>query len=127
MTTAKAPDKISLIKRRHLLEGKRKDAAAKLKEIEEQVAEVDGQLLELLEAAGEEKVQIKGGLGIQLRSSVVPTVKDWDSFYAWIKKNNAFYMLERRPSVTGYRDVLASGKAIPGVDSFTKTKVALIS
>jgi len=119
--------RITAIKLRFKLEAKRKVASSALKDIEDEIAAVDAALLEDLKASGEERVDIKGGMGIKVVSSIVPTVKDWDAFYAWIKKNNAFYMLERRPSVTGYRDILAAKKSIPGVESFNKTKIGLAS
>lgn len=115
------------IKQRHKLELERKKLSAQLKGLEDQISELDAELIQSLQDSDEEQVKISGGIGIKLVSSTVPSVKDWDAFYAWIKKNNAFWMLERRPSVTGYRDTLAAGKAIPGVESFTKIKLGLVS
>ena len=119
-------DRTSLIKRLHALDAKKKQAAAALKVIEDEISELDALVIADLNAAGEERVEIKGGMGVRLTSSTVPSVKDWDAFYAWVHKNKAYWMLERRPSVTGYRDVLGTGKAIPGVESFTRVKVALV-
>ncbi len=115
------------IKQRHKLELERKKLSTQLKGLEDQISELDAELIQSLQDSDEEQVKINGGIGIKLVSSTVPSVKDWDAFYAWIKKNNAFWMLERRPSVTGYRDTLAAGKAIPGVESFTKIKLGLVS
>lgn len=115
------------IKQRHKLELERKKLSTQLKGLEDQISELDAELIQSLQDSDEEQVKISGGIGIKLVSSTVPSVKDWDAFYAWIKKNNAFWMLERRPSVTGYRDTLAAGKAIPGVESFTKIKLGLVS
>lgn len=122
-----APKRNTLISERHKLETKRKKASAALKEIEEQIRILDAELIEDLQLSEEEYVKIKSGIGVKLTSSVVPSVEDWDKFYAWIKKNDAFYMLERRASVTGYRDVLTSGKSVPGVASFTRIKLNLVS
>lgn len=115
------------IKQRHKLELERKKLSVQLKGLEDQISELDAELIQSLQDSDEEQVKINGGIGIKLVSSTVPSVKDWDAFYAWIKKNNAFWMLERRPSVTGYRDTLAAGKTIPGVESFTKIKLGLVS
>ena len=115
------------IKQRHKLELERKKLSTQLKGLEDQISELDAELIQSLQDSDEEQVKISGGIGIKLVSSTVPSVKDWDAFYAWIKRNNAFWMLERRPSVTGYRDTLAAGKAIPGVESFTKIKLGLVS
>lgn len=122
-----ATERNAKIKQRHKLELERKKLSAQLKGLEDQISELDAELIQSLQDSDEEQVKISGGIGIKLVSSTVPSVKDWDAFYAWIKKNNAFWMLERRPSVTGYRDTLAAGKAIPGVESFTKIKLGLVS
>lgn len=118
-------DRTSMIKKRHALDAKRKLASSALKVIEDEIAELDALLIEDLTFANEERADLKGGMGIRLTESVVPSVKDWDSFYAWVHKNKAYWMLERRPSVTGYRDVLTAGKTIPGVESFNRIKVLL--
>jgi hypothetical protein len=115
------------IKQRHKLEAERKKLSLQLKVLEDQISALDTELIGFLQASSEEQIKITGGLGVKLVSSTVPAVKDWDKLYAWIKRNNAFWMLERRPSVTGYRDVLSSGKTVPGVESFTRVKLGLVS
>lgn len=62
-----------------------------------------------------------------ISETTVPQVTDWDAFYRFIKRNNAFYMLERRPAAVAFRETLAQRKnrAIPGVSSFTKRSVGI--
>lgn len=43
-------------------------------------------------------------------------VKNWEEVYAYIKKNNAFDMLQRRLSDTAVKDRLEAGKKVPGVE-----------
>lgn len=61
--------------------------------------------------------------------AVVPHVKNWDSFHRYIKKNNAFYLLERRAAVVAYRDTLEvrRNRPIPGVESVEKITLSLRS
>ena len=46
-----------------------------------------------------------------------PKVSSWPKFYAWVSKNKAFDLLQRRISDTAVRDrmMLVRGKKIPGV------------
>jgi hypothetical protein len=68
----------------------------------------------------------KGKLAsFSIGDSVVPQVKDWDAFYKFILKNKWPHLLERRPSVTGCRELFDTKGAIPGVDKFTKRKINL--
>ena len=48
--------------------------------------------------------------------SPIPTVVDWDKFYGYIKKNNAFDLLHRRVTTTAVIERWEAGKTIPGVD-----------
>lgn len=56
-----------------------------------------------------------------------PTIKaeDWDKTYAYIKKNNAFELLQRRINEGAVRELWALGKQIPGVGKFTDIKITV--
>ena len=58
-------------------------------------------------------------------TSAVPQVKDWDLFYKYIYKNKFGHLLERRPSVTGCRELFDTKGNITGVEKFTKRKINL--
>lgn len=118
-------DRNAAIKLRHKLEESRKKASAALKGIEEQIKELDEKIIESLEASDEERVEIKGNIGVRLTRSTVPSIEDWDEFWAYIKKNNASHMIEKRVGVTAYREQLALGKQVPGIKPFNKVKVVL--
>ena len=109
-----------------------------LYELKEKKAELN-KLIEIIE---EKYTKIENDIIIQLRDvgmtsgeasrasatiseSIVPTVKDWDKFYQYINETNSLFLLEKRPSVTAYRDLLQAGEEIPGVEPFTKTKLSL--
>lgn len=51
----------------------------------------------------------------------IPTVTDWDKFYAHIAKNRAkgaFALLGRRLSDTAIREIWDNGKTVPGVGHY---------
>jgi len=91
---------------------------------EEEFTRVSAQVYEL---ADEQKTSVgKGQLGaFSIGESVVPQVKDWDKFYKFIGKHKYYHLLERRPSVTGCRELFGTKGVIPGVDKFTKRKINL--
>ena len=63
---------------------------------------------------------------LSVTHTTLPQVKDWDAFHRYIKDHDALYLLERRPSATAYRETLenSGGKSIPGVESYTSTKIS---
>jgi hypothetical protein len=53
---------------------------------------------------------------VYISRQVVPKVKDWDAFYAYIKKHDYFHMLERRPSKLAFREQYEQGAPVPGLE-----------
>lgn len=64
---------------------------------------------------------------VSISTSVKPSVEDWGAFYAYIHKNKYYHLLERRPSVTGCRELFDHKGAIPGVVPFTQRKLNIRS
>jgi len=60
-----------------------------------------------------------------LTRQTVPNVKDWERLYGYIKKHDAFELLQKRVSGTAYRERLEAKEVIPGVEAFTLTKLSL--
>lgn len=60
-----------------------------------------------------------------IAQSTVPTVKDWDKLYAYIKKEGAFDLLQRRVSSSAYCERLDVEEVVPGVEPFTLIKLSL--
>lgn len=61
----------------------------------------------------------------EMTTEDVPTVKDWAKFYDYIKENNAFEMLERRPGKAAIKERWDDGKDIPGVEKFPVDKLSV--
>ena len=64
---------------------------------------------------------------VSIVESVVPSVTDWDAFYAYIAKKKYFHLLERRASVTGCREIFELKGQLPGVEPFVKRKLNFTS
>lgn len=89
----------------------------KVKEMEETIVK------RCLEEKG---TSFKGKVGqIGIIESEVPQVKDWNKVYEYILKNKSFELLRRALSTTGYRELIDSGKKVPGVETYTVRKPSI--
>lgn len=93
-----------------------------LKEIEERIREQEELLMERLKAEGLEKAT-GSKAGVSISSSVSADVQDWDAFWVYIIKNKFTHLLQRRVSDPAYRELLETGKKVPGVQPFTKKRL----
>lgn len=75
------------------------------------------------------KDDIEGAKGKLATASVLPKtvahVVDWDALYAYIVKNNAFEMLQRRVNDGAYRERLDNKEPVPGVEPFNVLGLSL--
>ncbi len=54
----------------------------------------------------------------------IPTVEDWDLLYGYIKKKNAFDLLNRALNTAAATERLENGEKIPGLGSFNRVDVS---
>lgn len=107
---------------RQKLKAEKEEAAKVVDAIEAHIVSVETALLAQLDK--EETTNGGGKLAtVSVTESVVPNVQDWDSFYKYIARMKYYHLLERRPSVTGCRELFETKGAIPGVMPFTKRKL----
>ena len=62
---------------------------------------------------------------VQVRTEDIPQVEDWDKLYAYVKKNNAFDLLQRRLNPKAVMERLEDKKKVPGTKMFTAVKLSL--
>lgn len=113
--------------------GERIDALQRLKVekrvLEAGVSDLEGQIRAAEEALLEEMdkqgvVQSRGHLAsVSIGDSIKPHVQDWSAFYEYIYRHKYFHLLDRRPSVSGCRELFENKGAIPGVVPFVQRKV----
>jgi hypothetical protein len=111
-------------------------------EIREEIRGYDERIAELKKAyaAAEEVLMVQlaeehtpSASGVKatasVAESVVPKVEDWEAFYRYIHRNNAYHLLERRPAAAAFRELLEQrkGKDIPGVVPYTKRTLKLLT
>jgi hypothetical protein len=97
-------------------------AAARLKAQETEAKEklIAEMILQEITSIGGSKVRLA------LESEVIPSVaKDkWDLFWAYIRENDAFDLLEKRPGKLACKARWEQGVDIPGVEKFRVYKLS---
>ncbi len=104
-------------KARHVIEKQADDAKKKESTLEAYILETFAKS-ELDGARG--KTATAG-----ITQATVATVKDWDKLYKYVKKNDAWDLLQKRVSSTAYRARLDEKISVPGVEPFLTTKLSL--
>ena len=55
----------------------------------------------------------------------VPSISDWTKFCAYVKRHNAFELMQKRVTTEAYRERIDAGKKVPGVTVFTVVKLSI--
>ena len=106
------------------LREKKRKLEASVKEVAEQMSGLEKELMEQMDTEGVMKSTGKLA-SVAISESVKPSIEDWDLFYGYIHRNKYYHLLERRPSVTGCRELFEKRGKIPGVVPFTQRTINL--
>lgn len=93
------------IKMRDARDAVRREAEAKEKEIVEQMAVIEEQMLEACKSLGADSIRTPHGTIIRSVKSRYWT-NDWDSMYQFIKEHDAYALLEKRLHQTHMKEFL---------------------
>ena len=104
------------------LRSKKAELEAAAKDVERQIADLDVEILESLEASGLEKTATKAG-SVSISMSTVAQVTDWDEILDYIYKKKYGHLLQRRVSDPAWRELIEQGKKVPGTTGFTKKRL----
>jgi hypothetical protein len=70
-----------------------------------------------------------GAAGLKYRAQIVtksvPKLTDWSAFTGYILENDRFDLIQKRPSDKAIMDMLADGKAIPGIEQMHIPEVSI--
>lgn len=97
---------------------------ASLKTVEEKYRAAEEALMERMEKEGCDKASGKTAT-ISITSSQSTNVIDWDDLWKYIFKMKYTHLLQRRVSDPAIREILESGKKVPGTEQFTKKRLNL--
>lgn len=87
--------------------------------------DLEARLLEAMDAVGTEQARNKLATAT-ITERVMPKITDWEKYYSFIHRNKAYYLLERRPASTAFRETLEGRtKPIPGAETYVKRTVGI--
>ena len=95
---------------------------AQVKKVEEDIASKEAALIERMDKEGVDKSTGRMA-SVAISENVVPQTVDWDLFFAYVIKTKQGHLVERRPSVTGCRELWEQKGKIPGLVPFIKRRV----
>ncbi len=105
-----------------LLHAERRATERVVEDLKKQITDLENDIRDAMDAQG--LIESKSAVGkVTLSSSVYPKTEDWDKFAEFIYENRYIHLLERRPAVLAYRELLLMGREVPGVLPYTKRKV----
>jgi hypothetical protein len=110
----------------HALRETKRDLEKEVKDVSKSMSELEGELIDQMDAAGTFKAA-SNSASVSITKSIVPAVENWDLFHEFIREHNYFHMLERRPAVLACREMFEHDGKIPGVVPFAKRKLTLNS
>lgn len=82
---------------------------------------------ELISTLGKDRLNKAAGklASVSVQRKTVPSVVDWDKFYKYVKKENAFELLQKRVNISAARERWDDGEDLPGVEQYIDTKISL--
>lgn len=97
-----------------------------LKELEKEKETLKMQLMSAMDEQGLDQVRGQHAT-ISITSATVANIDDYDAFWAYVRRHNLPELLQRRLSVTAYRELLEErkGKPIPGTTPFEKRDLSV--
>lgn len=116
-------DKLSsLIDSLSALKRSKKELEQQVKDVEKGISEVELQIIQAMD--GEGLIETKSAVAkVGISESIYPHVEQWELFQDFILENRFLHLLERRPAVLAYRELISLGRPVPGVLPFTKRKL----
>jgi ribonuclease HII len=113
-----------LIDRMFELRDSKRLREAQIKELTSEIDEIKFELIGRFQSDGTE-VTATAKATASITETTVPNVTNWDQYYEFIKQEDAFYLLEKRPSTAAWRELHNSGQTPPGTAAFVKYDINL--
>ena len=125
MASAKPLTLGQLADRAKQLAAERSALAAQDKKLEGELKDLKVQIIEALDK--QETRVAEGKIAkVSIVESEEPAVTNWDAFFAYVRKNNAFHLLQRRVSSPAWRELRAlKKKDVPGTEVFLKRDLSI--
>jgi len=107
-----------------MLREQKRGLEAQIKELNNQIAICESNLLSRLEEVG--TTTARGTLaGVVRTETLVPRIEDWGDVSEWVMENDAVYLLHRRISAGAWKELQDAGTIVPGITPYTKVAISL--
>ena len=107
-----------------IVRDKKRVLEEKIKDLNKSLTTLQDRYIQRCKEVGTEYA--RGSLGsATIVETVVPKIDDWDQVEAWIKEQDAMYLLHRRISSVAWKELQDMGEIVPGIEPFTKLTVSL--
>lgn len=83
------------------------------------------QALDLLEDMGVDSASLRNVANVSVTRKNLPSVKDWDEFYRFIRDNEYYHLLQKRVSVPAFDEIWENMGEVPGTERFEDIKINL--
>lgn len=97
------------------------DESADLKKEFDAMQEV---MLERLDSQGTIQAKSRDAI-VTVNESIVPVISDLDAFYTYLLDTRQPWLLQNRPSIKAFREMIEAGEEIPGLEKFTRRTLSL--
>jgi hypothetical protein len=95
-----------------------------IKDLKEAETALKFSIMDLLRDSGLKKATGEVATA-SIRTNLVPYVEDWDLIHSYIKDNDRFDLLQKRLSVTAWRDLHETGVNVPGTTAVEDEDLSL--
>ena len=115
-----------MVEELHQLRAKIRNDEQNLKDLKKSFDEKQWKVITIMEEQGLENASSQSAT-VFVAKDVLPTVKDWEALTQYIKDNDAHELFQKRITQNAWKDIIATGQEVPGVESFEQTKLNMRS
>jgi predicted metal-binding protein len=101
---------------------RRREIAAEDKELVEQWEALKARVLARMDEEQSNRVASKDG-SVSLSETIVPHVKDWDEFEAYLRSTGDLHLLQRRVAIKAFQELHEARLEVPGVVAVVKRDI----
>lgn len=93
-------------------------------ELKNEQYELETCMLLELDKSGTDSATIRGVGTVYKQKETVPSITDWESFNNSVREQDLLFLFQRRLNASAYRELLAQGVFVDGVEPVDVTKIS---
>lgn len=104
------------------LKQQKSDLYQQEKELNAQIEKVTHKIICAMEDNGLENIK-HDGFSVTMTTELMPNLVDREAFWKYIRETDTPSLIQQRVSAAAFRELVAHGEEVPGVESYEKTKL----